>query len=462
MPFTLLKCDIPIPERKEHTYIKHSRENIIPKCNIQTTPGDFTERGCTYAGCMGVVGGPVKDVIHLVHGPIGCAYWTWGGGTRQNWSDNPSFHRKYCFSTDMQEDNVIFGGEDKLYKAIIEAHEAFPEARGVFVYATCSIGLIGDDIKAVCKRAEKEIGIKVVPFNCEGFRGCSQSLGHHIANDTLFEYVVGTKEPEYTTDYDMNIIGDYNIQGDLWLIKSLFERMGIRILCTFTGNASIDEIAQAHRAKLNLMHCQRSTPYICKLMEKKYGIPFVRASMFGIEQTSKALRDVAAFFGLEEKAEKIIKEEVSKVVPKMEEYKKKFKGKRVFIYQGAPRTWHWVRLFRELGMETIAAATTFGHEEDYVRICERVKDGTLVIDNPNALELEEVLLELKPDLFISGLKEKYLSYKLGIPFINGHSYEKGPYAVYSGFLNFARDIEKAMFAPVWKMIRRVSNAERNN
>ncbi len=462
MPLTLLKSDKAIPEREKHTYIKAASENILPLSNVQTTPGDFTERGCTYAGCLGVVCGPIKDVIHLVHGPIGCAYWTWGGGTRQNLSDNPGFHRKYCFSTDMQEDNIIFGGEDKLYESILEAHKEFPEAKGVFVYATCAIGLIGDDLKGVCKRAEEEIGIRVVSFNCEGFRGCSQSLGHHIANDTLFEKVVGTKEPEYLTDYDMNIIGDYNIQGDLWEIMPLFERMGIRILSTFTGNASVDDIAQAHRAKLNLMHCQRSTPYICKRMEEKYGIPVLKASLFGVEQTSKALRDVAAFFGLEDKAEEIIEEEVSKVAPKIEEYKTKFEGKRVFIYQGAPRAWHWVNMFRELGVETIAAATTFGHEDDYVKICERVNEGVLVLDNPNSLELEEILTDWKPDLFISGLKEKYLSYKLGVPFINGHSYEKGPYAVYSGFLNFARDVEKTLFAPVWGLIRRRKNAQRND
>jgi nitrogenase molybdenum-iron protein alpha/beta subunit len=76
--------------------------------------------------------------------------------------------------------------------------------------------------------------------------------------------VVGTKEPEYLTDYDMNIIGDYNIQGDLWAIMPLFERMGIRILCTFTENASVDDSAQAHRAKLNLLSNYR--PYfLCRL-----------------------------------------------------------------------------------------------------------------------------------------------------------------------------------------------------
>jgi nitrogenase molybdenum-iron protein alpha chain len=118
MPLTLLNSDKAIPEREKHTYIKAPSEDILPLSNV-----------------------PIKDVIHLVHGPIGCAYWTWGGGTRQNLSDNPGFHGKYCFSTDMQEDNIIFGGEDKLYKSILEAHEEFPEARGVFVHSTCAIGL---------------------------------------------------------------------------------------------------------------------------------------------------------------------------------------------------------------------------------------------------------------------------------------------------------------------------------
>ena len=452
MPLTLLECDIPIPEREKHTYIKKSGECIVPMCNVQTTPGDLTERGCTYAGCMGVVGGPVKDVIHLVHGPIGCAFYTWGGGRRQNLSDNTEFHRKYCFSTNMQEANIIFGGEQKLHKAILESYERFPDVNGVFVYATCVIGLIGDDINNICKQASKEIGVPVIPFSCEGFRGVSQSLGHHIANDVIFERIVGTKEPEEVTPYDINIIGDYNIQGDLWIIAPLFEAMGLRILCTFTGNASIDDLAMAHRAKLNVMHCQRSTPYICQLMEEKYELPYMPVSLFGVEQTSKALRDVASFFGLEEQAELVIESEVAKILPQMEYYKEKLKGKRVFIYQGAPRAWHWIKLMDELGMQVIGAATTFGHTDDYEKIIDRIGDGALVIDNPNSVELKEILVKYKPDLFISGLKEKFLAYKLGVPFVNGHAYENGPYAVYSGFVNFARDMDMTINHPAWKLI----------
>jgi nitrogenase molybdenum-iron protein alpha chain len=450
MPLVLPKCDIPIPERKEHILIKDTQEALLPACNVQTVPGDMTERGCAFAGCRGVVGGPIKDAIQLVHGPIGCAYYTWG--TRRNLSDTP-LHRKYCFSTDLTEDNVIFGGAEKLYNAIIESHKLFPEAKAVLVYATCVVGLIGDDLEAVCKKAESQIGIRVIPFWCEGFRGVSQSLGHHIANKALFDYVVGTKELEDPSPYDMNIIGEFNIDGDAWAIKPLFDAMGVRVLSIFTGNASFDDLPPMHAAKLNIVQCQRSSTYIAKMIQDKYGTPFINVSLFGIEQTAKALRDVGKFFGLEDKAESVIQQETAKIKPRIDYYRSRLTGKRVMIYQGAPRAWHWVRLFSELGMEVVAAATTFGHKDDYEKLLAKVSEGTIIIDNPNAPELVEILEEYKPDLFVSGLKEKYLSYKLGVPFVNGHSYEEGPYAAFSGFVNFARDIDIAVNHPIWKMIR---------
>ena len=114
MPYVLLDCDNPIPERMKHTYVFDPEEKIIPACNINTVPGDMTERGCAFAGARGVVGGPVKDVIHMVHGPVGCAFYTWG--TRRNLSDN-ELHRRYCWTTDLQESDIVYGGEKTLEKA---------------------------------------------------------------------------------------------------------------------------------------------------------------------------------------------------------------------------------------------------------------------------------------------------------------------------------------------------------
>lgn len=58
--------------RKKHIVIRDSaatRQEI--EANTRTAPGIITNRGCAYAGCKGVVLGPLKDMVHITHGPIG-------------------------------------------------------------------------------------------------------------------------------------------------------------------------------------------------------------------------------------------------------------------------------------------------------------------------------------------------------------------------------------------------------
>jgi nitrogenase molybdenum-iron protein alpha chain len=39
----------------------------------------MTIRGCAYAGSKGVVWGPIKDMIHISHGPVGCGQYSRAG-----------------------------------------------------------------------------------------------------------------------------------------------------------------------------------------------------------------------------------------------------------------------------------------------------------------------------------------------------------------------------------------------
>ena len=101
--------------------------------NSRTIPGIMTQRGCTYAGCRGVVIGPIYDILHITHGPIGCGYYSWQ--TRRNLArpvpGQPNY-LQYCMSTDMQEDHIVFGGEKRLAEAIREAYALFkPKAISV-------------------------------------------------------------------------------------------------------------------------------------------------------------------------------------------------------------------------------------------------------------------------------------------------------------------------------------------
>lgn len=334
------KCNVTLPERSAHIAVKEDGQCVrsdgsdcFIMSNVATTPGDMTERGCTYAGCRGVVGGPVKDVIQLTHGPIGCAFFSWG--YRPHLADD-DFHMKYAFVTDMDESNIVFGGERKLLQCIIEASQEFPQAKGVFVYNTCSTALIGDDGKDVAKEAAEIIGKPVIFFDCEGFKGVSQSEGHHVGNEIIFKELVGQVDLDLDHPYTINIIGDYNIKNDEKMFEYLFEAIGLKIITRFTGNASVEDLQKMHNARLNVVHCQRSSTYIADMMKDRYGTPYIDVTLFGLERVAAALRDTAAFFGLEAEAERVLEKEIALIKPQIDYYRQRLEGKRVFIYQGAP------------------------------------------------------------------------------------------------------------------------------
>ncbi len=273
----------------------------------------------------------------------------------------------YCLSTDVKETDIVFGAEKKLAQAIREAYAIFkPEC--ISVFCTCPIGLIGDDIESVCRKAEEDLKIKVIPVRCEGYRGVSQSAGHHIASNALMEHLVGTEELENPGPFDVNVFGEYNIGGDYWVVKDLLERVGYRIVSPFTGDASFHDIAKAHRAKLNILLCHRSINYTNRMMEEKYGIPWLKVNYLGVEDTVKTLRDMAAFFDdpdLTKRTEAVIAEEMARVQPVIDMYRKRLAGKRVMILVGGSRAHHVRNMFETLGMDVVVAGYEFAHRDDY-------------------------------------------------------------------------------------------------
>ncbi|ABD01418.1 MULTISPECIES: nitrogenase molybdenum-iron protein alpha chain [unclassified Synechococcus] len=459
------------PEKAQKKRAKHlnvydeGKADCGVKSNIKSIPGVMTTRGCAYAGSKGVVWGPVKDMIHLSHGPVGCGYYSWSG--RRNYYVGITGVNTFGtmqFTSDFQERDVVFGGDKKLAKLLVEASELFPLAKGITIQSECPVGLIGDDIEAVAKRVSKEIGKPVVPVRCEGFRGVSQSLGHHIANDTVRDWVLPiadkkAKEGSLNFEpgpYDVALIGDYNIGGDAWSSRILLEEMGLRVVTQFSGDGTWNEMLLAPRVKLNLIHCYRSMNYICRHMEEAYGIPWLEFNFFGPTQIAKSLRAIAQRFDetIQAKAEQVI----AKYKPQSEaiiaKYRPRLEGKRVMLMVGGLRPRHVIPAFRELGMEVIATGYEFGHGDDYKRTTQYIDDGTLIYDDVSGYEFEEFAKRLKPDLIASGIKEKYVFQKMALPFRQMHSWDySGPYHGYDGFAVFARDMDLALNSPTWDLVK---------
>ncbi|MGB0696082.1 MAG: nitrogenase molybdenum-iron protein alpha chain [Rhodospirillaceae bacterium] len=454
-------------KRKRHLDVTKAEpadgsSNCNVKSNVKSIPGIMTVRGCAYAGSKGVVWGPIKDMVHISHGPVGCGQYSWS--QRRNYYIGKTGVDSFVtmqFTSDFQEKDIVFGGDKKLEKVIDEIDTLFPLNKGISIQSECPIGLIGDDIEAVARKKTKDINKPIVPVRCEGFRGVSQSLGHHIANDAIRDWVFSREEGEdapvfEATDYDVNIIGDYNIGGDAWASRILLEEMGLRVIAQWSGDATISEIERAPKAKLNLIHCYRSMNYICRHMEEKYSIPWVEYNFFGPSQIEASLRKIAAQFDetIQENAEKVIAKYRPLVDAVIEKYQPRLEGKRVMLYVGGLRPRHVVTAYEDLGMEICGTGYEFAHNDDYQRTGHYVKEGTLIFDDVSGYELEKFIEKLRPDLVGSGIKEKYAVQKMGVPFRQMHSWDySGPYHGYDGFAIFARDMDMAINNPAWSLLK---------
>jgi nitrogenase molybdenum-cofactor synthesis protein NifE len=425
------------------------------QCEKQSLAGSVSQRACVFCGSR-VVLYPIADAVHLVHGPVGCAAYTWD--IRGALSSGPELHRM-SFTTDLGEKDVIFGGEKKLYRALLELIDAY-KPKAAFVYSTCIVGIIGDDVNAICKRVSAERGIPVLQVESEGFKG-SKKDGYRAACETLFK-IVGTGPTEGISPRSINILGDFNLAGETWMIRKYYERMGVEVVATITGDGRIDAIRRAHGAALNVVQCSGSMIHLAKMMEERYGIPTLRVSYFGVEDMSRSLYEVAEHFqdaAMLDRARKMVAEEVTTLLPELRRYREALQGKRAAIYTGgAFKAFSLVRSLRTLGMKTVVAGSQTGNRDDYQLLRELCDEGTILVDDTNPIELSKFVEEQRVDLIIGGVKERPIAYKLGIGFCDHNHERKEALAGFEGMLNFAREVYSSVMSPVWKLVPRRQRA----
>ena len=163
--------------------------------------------------------------------------------------------------------------------------EKFLDPPAVFVYQTCVPAMIGDDINAVCKAAAE---IRQAGHSRQFARvRRPKNLGNKLAGEAMLDHVIGTEEPDYTTPYDLNIIGEYNLAGELWQVKPLLDELGIRILSCISGDGKYREVAYSHRAKRGDDGLLQGDDQCRAQMEERYGIPFFEGSFYGIEDIQR-------------------------------------------------------------------------------------------------------------------------------------------------------------------------------
>lgn len=371
----------------------------------------------------------------LLHGAIGCGSCAHSQNANVRSGNNIRWGKAkdaLWLSTALNESDVINGGEIKLEKAIIEADQRYRPTT-ITVVAGCVPGIIGDDIDGVAERIQPQVSARIIPVHCEGFKtkiwataydAVYHGIGRKLLEEPeyrepLFPDELEKLKEQYKKSRTVNLFNVSSMgKGDEIELSRLLGAIGLETNI-FPVFSKPEEMYKVTQAALSVSTCPTHDDYFIKFLEEKFGIPYIVKHMpIGIENTNSWFRDVAAFFGLEKQAEKIIEEEVRELKSALDEFLPVFRGKKVFVGAGEFRALATAGLLYELGFDVVGIRS-YHHDEfaesEYDKLINNVgKDLPINIANAQPYEEANLLKRLKPDLFLGHWNGNGTASKLGI------------------------------------------------
>lgn len=362
----------------------------------------------------------IQDAAVVEHGPAGCSgdipgrNITGRSGRKKRGLPVRNLH---YINTNLEEQDIIYGGADKLQAAIREAKRRF-SPNAVFVTTTCASAIIGDDVSGICDKMEKEVGVPVIAIFCEGFRSKVWATGFDAAYHGILRKIV--KPPERKQPDMVNVI---NFQGRDVFSKP-FKALGLwpNYIIPYT---SIPQLAHISEAAASVQICPTLGTYLAAGLEGYYGVPEIKAPLpFGTAGTDAFLRELGRVTGREKEAEAYIAAERERIAPELERLRGQLQGKRVFIGAGGAHAHAMMAIVNELSMELVgncvwhhdavfdsgdARSNMLAHD---VRT---YGDFTVHISNKQSYELVNLLNRTRPDVYIARHTGTLWATKLGIP-----------------------------------------------
>ncbi|MFO1431987.1 MAG: nitrogenase iron-molybdenum cofactor biosynthesis protein NifE [Candidatus Competibacteraceae bacterium] len=435
--------------------------NLKSKSGCARLKPGATAGGCAFDGAQ-IALLPIADVAHIVHGPSACAGSSWD--TRGARSSGSTLFR-IGMTTDLTEQDIIMGrGEKRLFHAIKQAIDSYAPA-AVFVYTTCVPALTGDDLQAVCQAAQSRWGTPVIPVDAAGFYG-TKNMGNRIAGEIMLDYVVGTREPEPAPvdparpelrTHDVDLIGEYNIAGEFWHVLPLFDELGLRVLCSLSGDARFRDVQSMHRAEVSMVVCSRAMLNVARKLQERYGIPWFEGSFYGIGDVSNALRRFAELLDdsdLTARTEALIAREETHLAAALAPWRRRLQGKRALLYTGGVKSWSVVAALQDLGIDVVATGTKKSTEEDKARIQQLMGADARMLEDGNPRLLLDCVRDYRADILIAGGRNMYTALKARLPFLDINQEREAAYAGYRGMLTLARELTRSLENPVWQAVRK--------
>ena len=243
-----------------------------------------------FRACSGIA-----DAVVLTHVPVGC---NWGAMMLKSTSNLPDI-RQAC--TVMHEREMVFGGENALKEALIQADKLY-DSPLITVVAGDASAMIGDDTEAVINSVSANLKKEVVLVDAAGFKA-NMRKGYEEALVHLARLMKECK----IIKKSVNLIGfcpdDFKVDADIKEITRLLNHAGIKVNCVIS-KCSFEEFVNAPAAELNVVIGQGTE--LAEQMKKEFGVPYCEVDYpYGLEGTSDFINAICEHLQVENKEKEL-------------------------------------------------------------------------------------------------------------------------------------------------------------
>lgn len=412
-------------------------------------------QGCQFTLSLAILN-TLRSAVIIMHGPIGCGACSISNvGVNQSFKRlrDPSAEGIVWLSTNLDEADVINGGENKLREAVLYADREFrPET--ILVANGCVPALIGDDIDSILSDLDTQTAASIVPIHCEGFKTKVMATAYDaVYHGILKKFVkkparrasVAERDLEkiqerYRISRNVNVlnVGSMSRQDELEL-QRLLTAVGLNV--TFIPcYAEPEDFEYALETSLNVSICGTHDDYFVNHIRETYGIPFLIDTIpIGRKNTDRWIRRIAEPFGLEKEAEQLIALENRLLDESLEPFRKTLAGKRAFLAGGEVRIIATAEILQDLDMQVVGFKAH--HFDQFIEpmfdSLEDVDDVVIDVATNQPFEQSNLLNRIRPDVFITHTGGNNIAAKHGLPILPlfGPSYN---YLGYSGVYEVVR------------------------
>ncbi|MDR1570909.1 MAG: nitrogenase component 1 [Clostridiales Family XIII bacterium] len=410
----------------------------------------------------------VPEAVTVVHGPAGC-------GSQSNAAEfairtaaaarGVKRDRFIWLSTNLQNDDIVAGGRDKLAEAIRYADRTFAP-RVIFVALTCAPAVIGDDIDEISADLQREVAARVVPLHCPGFKSRVVASAYDTFYHAIIRHFELEPRPgadyrlpfEYAPDHDLkewqfqrersntvNLINasSYGAPDEKEIVR-LLNALDLEVR-VYTEYAHYDDFRKITMAALNISLCNVHDDYLATYLEEKYGMPSLVSGMpLGIAATGEWLLAVAGRFGKEGLARRIIAAEEAQLSDALLPLRGRLAGRRAVINGGVIRVAYIAIMLQELGLEVVGLRPYhYDSLSDpvYEKLREHFPDVDVNVAASQMFEYMNILKRERPDLCVSHGGSNAWAMKAGIataPLFSPNQASLGYAGVYAQARHFAK------------------------